>query len=96
MSTFLDGEIDIFIRQRVCARCYGDLVKRPAEDRMWEAICPMCGTAWGGTTISRWYAERLGQTALQEKVEVAYTMPDLFPSPHRDKSAEQIIQELGF
>lgn len=95
MITFLDGEIDRVMRCRVCARCYGDLLKREAPGRTWEAYCPTCGEAWGGRTLSRWTAERMGQRALAEALEVRVTLADLFPNPHRGKTAEQILQELG-
>lgn len=95
MPTFQDGEIDKFIRRRVCARCYGDLMKRPAPKRTWEAYCPECGEAWGGLTISRWTAEHRGQRALSEALEVRVTLADLFPNPHKGKTTEQLIRELG-
>jgi len=95
-ATFQDGEIDQFISRRVCARCYGDLIKTQADNRMWDASCPTCGDAWGGATVSRAYAERLGQQALAERSEVKNNLPDLFPNPNRNKTAEQIIKELGF
>ena len=95
MNTYNDGEIDRFIKRRVCARCYGDLVKMPAENRTWTAICPSCGEACGGRTISRWTAERRGQVALAEALEVRVTLADLFPNPHKGKSAEKLMNELG-
>lgn len=96
MADFPDGVIDKVIQRRVCARCYGDLVKQPAADRQWVAICPTCGDAWGGTTVSRKYAERLGQQAIAERAEVKANLPDLFPNPHSGKPAAQILSELGF
>lgn len=96
MNTYNDGEIDGVLRKRVCARCYGDLVKRPAPERKWEAVCLTCGEAWGGTTIARSTAERRGQRALAEALEVRQTLPDLFPNPHKGKSVAQLITELGF
>lgn len=93
---FPDGEIDQFLARRVCSRCYGDLQKVPAEDRLWAATCPTCGDAWCYTTVSRSYAERLGQEALEQAGEVKRNLPDLFPSPHKGKTPEQLIAELGY
>jgi hypothetical protein len=95
MITYLDGEIDRILRRRVCARCFEDLQKREAPGRTWEAYCPTCGDAWGGRHISRWTAERRGQRALAEALEVRVTLVDLFPNPHKGKPAEQILRGLG-
>jgi hypothetical protein len=91
-----DGEIDRFLRRRVCARCYGDLRKVPADDRKWEAVCLSCGDAWQGATISRKGAERRGQQALAELWEVKANLKDLFPNPHQNKPTRQILAELGY
>ena len=91
-----DGEIDKYIQKHVCARCYADLQKFPAENRSWEAKCPNCGDAWHGTTIRRGTAERRGQTALSDIREVKENLPDLFPNPYKGKSKEELIKDLGF
>lgn len=94
---FPDGEIDKFLRDRVCSRCYGELQKKPAEGRLWEAHCPTCGDAWGYTTISRKHAEIKGQEALANYLDVrfdpAYTH---ILGPREAKSQDQILRELGF
>jgi len=95
MSTYTDAEIGRFLKHRICARCFEDLQKREAPGRTWEAYCANCGDAWGGRTISRWTAERRGQRALAEALEVRVTLVDLFPSPHKGKSREQLMRELG-
>lgn len=99
--SFLEGEIDLHLRRRVCARCYGDLDKRPSADwtesnHQWDAYCPTCSDAWNYATVSRAYAEHLGQQAISEQWEVEINLPDLFPNPHSGKSPEQIMEELGF
>ena len=93
---FTDGEIDQFIQRRVCSRCYGELEKRPVEGRLYEAYCPECNGKWNYTTVSRSYAERLGQKALNEYMDVKGNMPDLFPNPHKGKTPEELLKELGF
>lgn len=93
---FLDrGYADMFASRRVCARCYGDLSVMPGDHRTWTAECPTCGDAWGYATISRAYAEQLGQRALAERREATENLPDLFPNPHKGKSPNQILKELG-
>jgi len=62
---------------------------------MWTAVCPTCGDAWGGRTISRYTAERRGQQGLAEAMEVKVNLRDLFPSPHKGRAVEELIQELG-
>jgi len=94
--TLPDGDIDRFICRRVCARCYGDLVKRFAEDRAYEAVCPVCEGVWGYTTVSRKHAEGLGQKAIADYWRVRANLPDLFPNPVRGKSSAQILNSLGF
>jgi len=96
LPTFSDGEIDKHISRRVCSRCYGDLIKREADNRQWFAICLTCGDAWGGTTVSRAYAERIGQKALMERREVKENLRDLFQNPNAGKTTEQILSDLGF
>lgn len=99
--TFQDGEIDLFLRRRVCARCYGDLEKRnapnySAHNHEYEAYCPECGNAWNYATVSKGYAEKLGQAALVQMNEVQHNLRDLFPNPHKGKSQSQLLAELGY
>ena len=101
LPTFADGEIEQHIARRVCARCYGDLVQVNAPDysahnHSYNAVCLECGNAWNGATVSKGYAEQLGQTALAQKAEVEHNLKDLFPNPHHGKSEEQLLKELGF
>jgi hypothetical protein len=94
VPTFQEGDIDTFIRRRVCARCYHDLEKKLADDRMYEAVCPICEGAWGYATVSRKYAESLGQKALADYFIVRENLPDLFPRQKRTE--KQLLSSLGF
>lgn len=99
--TFRDGEIDLFLRRRVCARCYSELEKQESPDfspanHEYIAVCPTCQDAWNYATVSRAYAEHLGQVYLSDALEVRENLRDLFPSPVAGKSAEDILKELGF
>lgn len=101
LPIFSEGNIDLFIRRRVCARCYGDLESKPAPDfapdnHIYLAYCPVCEDAWNYATVSRFYAEHLGQQALADNWEIKANLPDLFPNPHKGKSEQQLIDELGF
>lgn len=96
MNLLPDGKIDQLLQRNVCARCYGELAKRPAANRLWEAHCPTCGEAWNGATIRRSTAEKRGQQALAELREVKTNLPDLFPNPNRGKTAQQLLSELGY
>ena len=93
---YSDGEIDKIIRDHVCARCYSDLSKVPAPERTWQAVCLACGDAWHGATIHRSTAERRAQQAIAELGEVKFNLRDLFPNPHRGKSAELLLEEIGY
>jgi hypothetical protein len=101
--TFPDGEIDKFLQRRVCARCYGDLQKRPAADdspynHSYEVFCPTCGDAWHYATISILTAEQRGSQAISELHEVTKTFrgTGIIPNPHEGKTQDQLLAELGF
>lgn len=84
------------LRRRVCARCYGDLVKSPGSQTFYWAIsCPTCGDTWQYTTVSRHYAEMLGQDAVADLNEAQRRFADMLP-PKPQKSQAQILSELGF
>jgi hypothetical protein len=91
-----EAEIGKFIKHYVCARCYGDLQLRFAENRSYEALCPTCGDAWGSTVICRSTAERRAQQGMSEIREVRRNLSDLFPNPHHGKTSEQLITEIGY
>jgi hypothetical protein len=90
-------DADRFARLRVCARCYSDLVTRPVNEpcRGWAVVCVICGASWQFTTVSRKYAESLGQQALTDFRVAQTEHEDLFPKPPR-RSEAQILKELGF
>ena len=89
-------EIGGFVSGRVCARCFGDLRKAPGTKTfMWAIECPTCGDAWNFTTVSRKYAENLGQQALAEIGDATKRFADLLPAKPK-RSKEQIMSELGF
>jgi len=98
IPTFPDkGYAEKFSQRRVCSRCYGDLTIAPLQsERKWIATCHTCGDAWGFTTVSRSYAERLGQRALAERAEVKKNLSDLFPNPHKGRDKDDLIKDLGF
>jgi hypothetical protein len=93
---FYDGEIEIIIRRFVCAQCYLDLKKRFAPDRKWIAFCPVHGDIETVGRITRSSAERLGQKLVARRKEIIAKFPEEYPSPHKGKSTEQLIEEMGF
>jgi hypothetical protein len=94
-EVYQQGEVDIILRDRICARCYGHLLKRDVASNQYEVFCPKCGDEWGGATISKKYAERLGQKALIEYREVKVNLPDLF-NDKTGKSETDLLKDLGF
>jgi len=92
-----DGEVDQFLSRRVCSRCYADLEKRPVNNpRGWQVFCYFCGDVWGYTTISRRYAEILGQTALADHRQARTRFADIVPDPLAGKTQSEILSELGY
>lgn len=96
---FHETSAALFIRRRVCARCYGSLAQRPAQEstqerRLVEVYCPGCEDAWHYTTVSLHYAIKLGQQYKAEWWEVRDNLPDLFPRAPFD--SKKILSELGF
>lgn len=92
-----EGKVDQYRQRRVCARCYGDLQRRSKPgSRDFEVYCPFCAGAWGYTTVTRRYAEQLGQVALADAFDAKKRFEDIVPNPHKGKTAEQLLRELGF
>ncbi len=92
-----DGEIDQFLSRRVCSRCYADLVKCPVNNpRGWQVSCHFCGDVWGYTTVSRRYAEILGQTALADHRQARTRFADIVPPAMAGKTQAEILSELGY
>lgn len=50
--TFEDGEVDVFIRDHVCAFCQGHLNKFPAPGRKWTVKCLIDGPVLSHNTIT--------------------------------------------
>lgn len=92
---FQDGEIDKVIQRRVCARCYGRLVKEPIEGRRWAAVCLVHGNVEKVGHVSKAWAEHLGQQYIAEYWEVKENYPNLFGNQEH-RQAEAITQELGY
>lgn len=96
---FHDGFIDLYAHRRVCARCYGDLESRPAaedtpQEHLYVAYCPICEETWHFATVSRYYAERLGQKAIADLWDVKHNLADLFSRARQ--SEMQILEALGY
>jgi hypothetical protein len=97
LPTYADGEIDHILMRRVCARCFGHLVKSEAPGRMWYALCPECGEAWHGAHISKRTAERMAEKAKLEYWEVRYSpaLQDILPKQEK-RTVKKLLEDLGF
>lgn len=101
LPRYRDDEIDHIIRYRICARCYGHLLKdvdRSAPiERRWLALCPVCGDAWHGAHISRLYYEKLLARGKSEYWEVVCNpdLKDILPTRPKPDPA-QLLKELGY
>lgn len=92
-----DNKIGRILRSRCCARCYGHLVKHPAPERKWYALCPDCGDAWHGAHISKRTVEMIEQKALVDYRDVIFNpaLADILPVREHRSEAE-LISQLGF
>lgn len=97
LPTYSDERIGGIIRFRVCARCYGPLVKYPAPERRWYATCPDCGEAWHGAHVSKAYAEGLAAKAHVDYLDVIFNpaLADILPAREKHTEAE-LVSQLGF
>lgn len=84
------------VRKYVCARCWGRL-NQYFEQQETLVVCanPDCD---GRGFVTRHYAEKQRQKSIDEKREVNKTLQEMgiVENPHAGKSADQLIEELGF
>ena len=86
--TFVEGEIDQFIRDNSCGLCGGHLYAKHAPGRKYTAHCPEHGIMMGHSSVSKYKADKAKQGEIDGKHELRDD-----PKP-RDE--ESILKELGF
>ena len=83
------------IANYACSSCWSHLVSYPFAADKTRVLCPTCGEETRGY-VSKHYVARLRAKSMAHKVEAAYVLRDIIPSPHKGKSEEQLLKELGY
>lgn len=84
-------------KRYVCARCWGRLVAKKAQDfRQADVVCANreAGLCDGRGFVTQAYAERRRRESIAEYFEVLRNYPDLLPK--RVVTERQVLAELGF
>lgn len=87
---FDEIEIGKFIRDHVCALCYGRLISKHADDRKWSANCITHGAIMDHNHVHRSQAEKADQNERMGLLELR----DLQDKERRSEA--EILEELGF
>jgi hypothetical protein len=87
---FDETEIGKFVRDHVCALCYGRLISRHADERKWGAYCITHGAIMDHNHIHRSQAEKADQNERMGLLE----LNELRPKERRSEA--EILEELGF
>ena len=94
-ETDVYGYATKFASTHVCAKCWGELVIKPAPNQMWIVVCTEHESAG---YVTRYWAEeqrKISEGDLHEVKEVLKKV-GVIKDPYEGKSAEDLIKELGF
>lgn len=97
MSEPLDDTLaDKTVRDYVCSRCWGHLLKFPEPERRWIVKCHACGDETPGY-VTKSYAEARRTESLSEAQEVNHLLSGLgvIQKP-KSQPTEKTLAELGF
>lgn len=97
MSELLNDRMkEITIQRYVCARCWGHLIAFP-EDGGWRVECAKYGDEHAGYVTCH-YADKRRESSVAEAWEVKDNLESLgvIQNPHKGKSSNQLLEELGF
>ena len=83
------------IRDYCCSACWGHLVKRPTENRLYIVECHSCGTDTPGY-VTKAYADRRRAESFNEAYEVKKLLKGLGILPTTKRSEQDILADLGF
>lgn len=84
-----------FCTTHVCAGCWGELIIKPAENRMWRVICPDHD---GAGYVTRYYAEEQRKLSIGDLTEVNQVLrkAGIIKDPYEGKTTDDLIKDLGF
>jgi len=85
--SFVENEIDIFVRDNSCGLCGGHLYAKHAPDRKYTAHCPEHGVVMEHTKTSKYNAEKTKQGVIDGKHELRES--------DEPRDEETILKELG-
>ena len=83
------------LRDCVCARCWGHLLRFADLDGAWRVECHRCRGDTVGF-VTRDYAERRRLEFVIEKVEVEHLLKSIGAMPKETKTTQQLLKELGY
>ena len=94
METLDPALAELTIRDYVCSTCWGHLVKFP-EHGGYRVECPNCEETKG--YVTKFYANKRLSESVGDRLDVQVNLRDVpGMNPHRNKSVEQLLDELGF
>ena len=84
-----------FCTTHVCAKCWGELVIKPAENQMWRVICP---DHEGAGYVTRYFAEEQRKISGDDLSEVKKVLikAGVIKDPYEGKTTDDLIADLGF
>ena len=79
-----------------CSNCWGDLEMIP-EGEGYQVLCKKCGPETKGYVTQHYITRRRAESEFEE-VNVAHMLmkSDVIENPHKGKTTEQLLKELGF
>jgi DNA-directed RNA polymerase subunit RPC12/RpoP len=85
------------VKHYVCSNCWGELEMAPIQGDKFEVTCKKCGDETKGY-VTQYYVNRRRGESEHEEVNVRHLLQklDIIPNPHKGKSTEQLLKELGF
>jgi len=98
MPELLDDTLaEITIRDYVCSNCWGHLLMFQSIEGQWRVECHRCRENTRGY-VTKYYAQKRLGDSLGELIDIRPMLQDLgiVQNPHKDKTVEELLTELGF
>jgi hypothetical protein len=86
---FTEGEIANFLKRNRCAMCGGALASKPADNRTWNAFCPVCEQPiMAHNYITIYVADQVKQGELAGGREMRQEA--------KPRDPEEILKDIGY
>ena len=84
------------VKRYVCSKCWGHLVAYADDETRWKVECPRCGPGQG--FVTKYYADQRRENSMGELRDICGLLQEMgvVENPQKDKSADQLLEELGF